>query len=81
MEYQELKLLMRSKARLARGFVNLLRDDAELIYGDVVKFDLGHLSEDIRELKQTATQLMDAVGDLEYCMHLAIRSTNNDRDA
>ena len=71
MDYRELKMVMRGKARLTKGLVNLLRDDAEHIYNDVIEFDVISLEEDIREAKRTAQQLIDAVTDLEYYLLLA----------
>ena len=65
MEYQELKMNMRSKARLASGLVNLLRDDTEQICIDVDDLDVFSLSEAIREAKRTSQNLLDTVNDLE----------------
>ena len=71
MDYKELKMLMRGKARLARGLVNLLRDDTEQIYNDVNTFDVISLEEAIIDTKRTTQQLMDATTDLEYYLYLA----------
>lgn len=71
MDYKELKLLMRGKARLARGLVNLLKDDTEQIYNDVNVFDVISLEESIRDTKRTTQQLLDATIDLEYYLMLA----------
>lgn len=71
MDHQELKLVMRGKARLARGLVNLLKDDTEQIYNDVNVFDVISLEEAIQDTKRTAQQLMDAATDLEYYLYLA----------
>lgn len=71
MNHQELKLVMRGKARLARGLVNLLRDDTEQIYNDVNVFDVISLEEAIQDTKRTTQQLMDAATDLEYYLYLA----------
>ncbi len=71
MDYKELKLLMRGKARLARGLVNLLKDDTEQIYNDVNVFDVISLEEAIGDTKRTTQQLMDATTDLEYYLMLA----------
>lgn len=71
MDNHELKLIMRGKARLAKGFVNLLKDDAECIYNDVNELHMEQLDEDIKELKRTAQQLIDVATDLEYYMYLA----------
>ena len=71
MDYKELKMLMRGKARLARGLVNLLKDDTEQIYNDVNLFDIISLEEAIQDTKRTTQQLLDATTDLEYYLLLA----------
>ena len=71
MDQRELKMVMRGKARLARGLVNLLRDDTEQIYNDVNIFDVISLEEAINDTKRTTQQLMDATTDLEYYLYLA----------
>ena len=65
MTYQEMKMIMRSKARLANGLVNLLKDDTEQMCIDVDDFDMFSLSEAIREAKRTSQNLLDTVTDLE----------------
>ena len=65
MTYQELKMIMRSKARLANGLVNLLKDDTEQMCIDVDDFDMYSLSEAIREAKRTSQNLLDTIADLE----------------
>ena len=73
MDYKELKMIMRGKARLARGLVNLLRDDTEQIYNDVNVFDVISLEEAILDTKRTTQQLTDAITDLEYYLYIAKR--------
>lgn len=68
MDYQELKMTMRSKARLANGLVNLLKDDTEQICVDVDDLDLFSLGEAIREAKRTSQNLLDVVSELERDM-------------
>ena len=65
MDYQEYKLIMRGKARLARGLVNLLVDDTEQMCIDVDDLDMFSLGEAIREAKRTTQNLLDTVNDLE----------------
>jgi PHD/YefM family antitoxin component YafN of YafNO toxin-antitoxin module len=65
MEYQEFKMIMRGKARLANGLVNLLKDDTEQMCIDVDDFDVFSLGEAIREAKRTAQNLLDTVNELE----------------
>ena len=73
MEYQELKMIMRSKARLAKGLVNLLYDDAEQMCIDVDDFDMFSLGEAIGEAKRTAQNLLDTVNELERDVRIAKR--------
>lgn len=73
MNYQEFKMVMRSKARLARGLVNLLADDTEQMCVDVEDFDVFSLEEAIREAKRTAQNLLDTVKDLERDLRSAKR--------
>lgn len=77
MDYKELKMLMRGKARLARGLVNLLKDDTEQIYNDVNTFDVISLEEALHDTKRTAQQLTDATTDLEYYLMLAKQDSIN----
>ena len=73
MEYQELKMIMRSKARLASGLVNLLKDDTKQMCIDVDDFDMFSLGEAIREAKRTSQNLIDTINDLERDLRLAKR--------
>ena len=73
MTQQELKAIMRGKARLARGLVNLLEYDAERLYTDIDELNVVRLEESIRETKRTIQQLMDATTDIEYCLYAVSR--------
>ena len=73
MEYQELKMIMRAKARLANGLVNLLKDDTEQMCIDVDDLDMFSLGEAIREAKRTAQNLIDTVNELERDLRLVKR--------
>lgn len=75
MTYQELKMIMRSKAKLARGLVNLLIDDTDQMCIDVDDFDMFSLEEAIREAKRTATNLVETIKDLERDLKIAKRDT------
>lgn len=75
MNYQEHKMIMRSKARLARGLVNLLADDTEQICIDVDDFDVFSLEEAIRDAKRTTQNLLDTVKELERDLRSAKRDT------
>lgn len=73
MNYQEIKMVMRSKARLAKGLVNLLADDTEQMCVDVDDFDIFSLEEAIREAKQTTQTLLDTIKELERDTRFAKR--------
>lgn len=73
MTYQELKMIMRSKARLARGLVNLLIDDTDQMCVDVEDFDMFSLEEAIREAKRTAGNLAETIKELERDLKIAKR--------
>lgn len=75
MDYQELKMIMRSKARLANGLVNLLKDDTEQICIDVDDLDVFSLGEALREAKRTSQNLLDTVNELERDLRLIKRET------
>lgn len=71
MDYKELKMLMRGKARLSKGLVNLLKDDTEQIYNDVNVFDIISLEESLRDTKRTIELLQSATTELEHYLYLA----------
>lgn len=75
MEYQELKMIMRSKARLASGLVNLLKDDTQQMCIDVDDLDMFSLGEAIREAKRTSQTLLDTVNDLERDLRMIRRDS------
>lgn len=73
MTHQELKMVMRSKARLARGLVNLLIDDTEQMCIDVDDFDMFSLNEAIGEAKRTSQNLLNTISELEHDIRIAKR--------
>lgn len=75
MDYQEMKMIMRAKARLANGLVNLLKDDTEQMCIDVDDFDMFSLGEAIREAKRTSQSLLDTVNELERDLRIVKRDS------
>ena len=73
MTYQEQKMIMRSKARLANGLVNLLKDDTKQICVDVDDFDMYSLGEALGEAKRTSQTLLDTINELEHDLYLVKR--------
>ena len=72
---QDAKIDVRRKARMIRGTINLLVDDASYICADADDFDLVGLRESIPEAKETVEKLIDHIADLEYAVYL---STNKE---
>ncbi len=68
---QDAKMDMRRKARMIRGTINLLVDDASYICADADDFDLVGLRESIPEAKATVERLIDHIADLEYAVYLS----------
>lgn len=64
------KMKMRKQARLARGIVNLLIDDLDMICSDTDEYNLLALDISIKEAKDTIQRLIDNVMDLEYSVYL-----------
>jgi hypothetical protein len=74
MTYQEMKMIMRSNARLVKGLVNLLVDDADQMCIDTEDFDLFSLEEAVFEGKRTAQNLLSTIDELERNLLLAKRN-------
>lgn len=68
---QDVKIDVRRKARMIRGTINLLVDDASYICSDADDFDLIGLRESIPEAKETVEKLIDHIADLEYAVYLS----------
>ena len=70
---QQLKMDMRSKARMANGLLNLLKDDIYHVSADANDFDLLCLEESINDTKSTLQMLTDTITELEYALYLSKR--------
>lgn len=71
---RNVKMEMKSRARMVSGLVNLLRDDAEQLTADTRDFDLICLEESVRDTKSTIQMLIDNVTEIEYLMYLSRKS-------
>lgn len=65
------KLEMKSRVRLAKGLINLLKDDVDVIAIDVDDYNLFTIGESIREAKDTIQKLVDNLTELEYLTYLS----------
>lgn len=68
---RNVKMEMKSRARMVSGLVNLLKDDADQLSADTGDFDLICLEESIKDTKSTIQMLIDNVTELEYLMYLS----------
>ena len=68
---RNVKMEMKSRARMVSGLVNLLRDDADQLSADTRDFDIICLEESIKDTKSTIQMLIDNVTELEYLMYLS----------
>lgn len=69
------RIKMRSKARLAKGLMNILFDDIERISNEVDEFDIVNLKDSIQDAKGTLQCLLDNIVELEYSVYLSNRGT------
>lgn len=68
---RNVKMEMKSRARMVSGLVNLLKDDADQLSADTRDFDIICLEESIKDTKSTIQMLIDNVTELEYLMYLS----------
>lgn len=67
----ELRLKMKKHSRVARGLLNILRDDIDLIRIDTEEYNLLSLDDSIKEARDTLRRLTDCMEALEYVLYLA----------
>lgn len=67
----ELKMIIKARARLARGLVNLLKDDVDTINIDADNFDLFNIGGSIKEAKSTLTKMLENFDELEQTIYLS----------
>ena len=71
----EIKMEMQKRARLARGLLNLLKDDIECVCIDADTYDLFTIGESIKEAKDTIQKITDNITELEYLVYLSKQET------
>ena len=76
MTRDELKIEMQKRARLARGLLNLLKDDIDCINADADNFDLFDISEAMLEARFTIKKLNDCMNGLDNVIAMAIQSAS-----
>lgn len=74
MTRSELKIEMQKRARLAKGLVNLLKDDVDCIAIDADNFDLFDISDAILEARFTMQKLNDCLTGLETVVSMSAQN-------
>lgn len=69
------RVKMRSKARLAKGLMNILQDDIDRVVNDVDDCDIVNMKDSIQDAKGTLQCMIDNLVELEYTMYLVKRDT------
>lgn len=65
------RIKMRSKARLAKGLMNILSDDIKRICNEVDDCDVVNLKDSIQDAKGTLQCMIDNLVELEYTVYLS----------
>ena len=59
---------IKARARLAKGLLNILKDDVEMLNLDADNLDLFSIDESIKETKDTLCDIMENINELEYAV-------------
>ena len=59
---------IKARARLARGLINILKDDIDMLNTDADGLNLINIEESIKETKDTLFDIMDNINELEYAV-------------
>lgn len=66
--YMFIRNEIKARARLAKGLINILKDDIEMLNIDADNLNLISIEESIKETKDTLCDIMDNVTELEYAV-------------
>ena len=69
------RIKMRSKARLAKGLMNILQDDVDRVVTDVDDCDIVSMKESIQDARGTLQCMIDNLVELEYTLYLVKRGS------
>lgn len=64
------KKVIREKATLLYGLLNVLKDDIDMLRSDANVYDIENLNGSVRDTVETLEKMTDAVGELEYYLYL-----------
>ena len=63
--YMFIRNEIKARARLARGLLNILKDDIDMLNMDADNLNLISIEESIRETKDTLKDIVDDINELE----------------
>lgn len=66
--YMFIRNEIKARARLAKGLLNILKDDIDMLNIDADNLNLISIEESIRETKDTLCDIMDDINELEYAV-------------
>ena len=59
---------IKARARLAKGLINILKDDIEMLNVDADNLNLFSIEESIKETKDTLADIMENINEMEYAV-------------
>lgn len=66
--YMFIRNEIKARARLARGLINILKDDIEMLNIDADSLNLISIDDSIKETKDTLVDIMENINELEYAV-------------
>ena len=66
--YMFIRNEIKARARLARGLINILKDDIEMLNIDADSLNLISIEDSIKETKDTLFDIMENINELEYAV-------------
>ena len=66
--YMFIRNEIKARSRLARGLLNILKDDIDMLNIDADNLNLISIEESIKETKDTLYDIMDNINEIEYAV-------------
>ena len=66
--YMFIRNEVKARARLAKGLINILKDDIEMLNIDADNLNLIGIEESIKETKDTLVDIVENINELEYAV-------------
>ena len=66
--YMFIRNEVKARARLARGLINILKDDIDMLNIDADNLNLISIEDSIKETKDTLFDIMENINELEYAV-------------